>query len=150
MRKFYHVTLTSEERRELQRMITSGKHAARKLAHARILLLSDSGPEGPAKLDREIREALGVAMSTIERVRQRFVEEGLEAALVARRPRRVYQRKLDGDGEARLTMLACSKPPDGRKAWTLDLLADQMVVYGYEISRSTVDRTLKKTKSSPG
>lgn len=150
MRKFYHVTLTNEERCELQRMITSGKHAARKLAHARILLLSDSGPEGPGKTDKQIREALGAAMSTTERVRQRFVEEGLEAALIARRPRRVYRRKLDGDGEAKLTMLACSKAPDGRKAWTLDLLADQMVVYGYQVSRSTVDRTLKKTKLSLG
>ena len=150
MHKFYHVTLTSEERRDLQRLVTSGKHAARKLAHARILLLSDTGDEGPGKMDKEIHQALGVAISTIERVRQRFVEEGLDAALTPKKSTRVHPRKLDGDGEARLTMLACSAPPEGRKVWSLQLLADEMVVFGYDVSRCTVHRTLKKTKSSRG
>ena len=149
-KKFFHVTLTSEERNDLRKMLSSGKHAARKLMHARVLLLSDSGPEGPGMTDRQIREALGVAMSTTERVRQRFVEEGLEAALVRKKPDRDYPRKLDGVGEAKLTMLACSKPPDGRRAWTAQLLANNMVLLGYDVSRRTVQRTLKKTKLSLG
>jgi len=150
MHKYYHVTLTSEERRDLQRLVSSGKHTARKLVHARILLLSDTSDEGSGKMDKEIHAALGVAVSTIERVRQRFVEEGLDAALVPKKANRVYARKLDGDGEARLTMLACSTPPEGRKVWSLQLLADAMVVFGYDVSRCTVHRTLKKTKSSRG
>lgn len=150
MAKYYRVTLSLEERHALRRMLTCGHHAARKLAHARILLLSDEGSDGPGKLDQEIHDALGVAISTIQRVRERFVLEGFEAALRPRPPRRTYKRALDGDGEAKLTMLACSKPPDGRKAWTMELLADEMVVFGYPISRSTVQRTLKKTRSSRG
>jgi hypothetical protein len=88
----------------------------------------------------------------VERVRKEFVEEGLEAALERRRPRRLYQRKLDGDGEAHLVALACQKPPEGRSRWTLQLLADRMVQLEYvdEISYQTVRRTLKKTNSSLG
>ena len=89
-------------------------------------------------------------MSTTGRIRQRFVEEGLEAALVRKKPDRHYPRKLDGEGEAKLTMLACSKAPDGRKRWTAQLLANNLVLLGYDVSRRTVQRTLKKTRLSRG
>jgi transposase len=133
-------------------MLSSGHHAARKLTHARILLLSDSGPEGPGMADSAISQTLGVDVTTIERIRQRFVEEGFEAALVRKPSRRHYPRILDGDAEAKLTLLACSTPPEGCQAWTAQLLADQMVVLGHvdAVSRSTVQRALKKTTSNRG
>jgi transposase len=152
MKKRYIVTLTQEERRMLQAMLSRGKAAARKLMHARILLKADVAAGGPGWNDEAIVEALEVGRATVERVRKEFVEEGLEAALERRKPRRQYQRKLDGDGEAHLIALACQKPPEGRSRWTLRLLADHMVQLEYvdEISYQTVRRTLKKTKSSLG
>jgi transposase len=145
--KKYVVTLTDEEREELSRMLASGRAAARKLMHARILLKADSGKGGPGWEDARIAEALEAGTATIERVRRQFVEEGLEAALTRRRPRREYERKLDGDGEAHLIALACSQAPEGRKRWTLRLLADRMVALEYvdELSYETVRRVLKKT-----
>jgi transposase len=152
MKKKYIVTLTEEERQTLQEMLSRGKAAARKLMHARILVKADAPPAGPGWNDEAIAEALEVGRATVERVRKEFVEEGLEAALERRRPRRVYLRKLDGDGEAHLVALACQKPPEGRRRWTLPLLADRMVALKYveEISYQTVRRTLKKTRSSLG
>jgi len=152
MKKKYIVTLTPEERQMLQQMLSRGKAAARKLMHARILLKADVAAGGPGWNDEAIVEALEVGRATVERVRKEFVEEGLEAALERRKPRRQYRRKLDGDGEAHLIALACQKPPDGHSRWTLRLLADRMVELEYidEISYQTVRRTLKKTKSSLG
>jgi len=152
MKKKYIVTLTDEERRMLQEMLSRGKAAARKLTHARILLKADAADGGPNWNDERIAEGLEVGRATVERVRKEFVEEGLEAALERRKPRRVYLRKLDGDGEAHLVALACGKPPEGRSRWTLQLLADRMVELQYveEISYQTVRRTLKKTRSSLG
>lgn len=152
MRKRYIVTLTEEERVRLWGLISSGKASARKLTHARILLKADSSEAGPGWKDAAIGQALEVGTATVERVRKRFVEEGLEAALARRKPRRQYQRKLDGDGEAHLIALACSEPPAGRGRWTLRLLAERMVVLEYveELSKDTVRRVLKKTSSSPG
>jgi transposase len=153
LQKKYHVTLTAEERGELERMISVGKAAARKLAHARILLKADEAEGGPAWADEQIAQALDVGLSTVWRVRRRFVEEGTEAAVAPKPSTRVYARKLDGAGEARLVMLACSAPPQGRKRWTLQLLADRMVVLGHAedgLSYETVRRVLKKTRSSPG
>jgi transposase len=153
MQKTYHVTLTPEERSELERMISAGKAAARKLAHARILLKADEAEGGPGWNDERIAEALDVGLSTVWRIRRRFVEEGTEAAVAPRASTRVYARKLDGAAEARLVKLACSKPPEGRKRWTLQLLADRMVVLGHAedgLSYETVRRVLKKTRSSPG
>jgi transposase len=153
MQKKYHVTMTPEERRELERMISVGKAAARKLAHARVLLKADEAEGGPGWNDEQIAEALDVGLSTVWRVRRRFVEEGIEAAIVPPPSTRVYTRKLDGAGEARLVKLACSRPPDGRKHWTLQLLADRMVVLGHAedgLSYETVRRVLKKTRSSRG
>jgi len=148
MEKKYTVTLTEEERRMLQDMLSRGKTAARKLMHARILLKADVSPGGPGWNDEMIAVGLEVGRATIERVRKEFVEEGLEAALERRQPRRQYRRRLDGDGEAHLVALACQKPPEGRSRWTLRLLADRMVQLEYvdQISYQTVRRTLKKTK----
>jgi transposase len=152
MKKKYLVTLVEEERRMLQEMLSRGKAAARKLMHARILLKADAAAGGPAWEDQSIAEALEVGRATVERVRKQFVEEGLEAALERRKPRRVYERKLDGDGEAHLVALACQEPPEGRSRWTLRLLADRMVQLEYvdQLSYQTVRRTLKKTRSSLG
>ena len=146
MKKKYIVTLTQEERRMLQAMLSKGKAAARKLMHARILLKADAGPGQQACSDGQIAEGLDVGRATVERVRKMFVEEGLEAALVRRRPDRQYERALDGDGEAHLVALACQKPPEGRSRWTLRLLADRMVQLQYvdQVSYQTVRRTLKK------
>ena len=152
MRKIYVVTLTSEERKTLQELISSGKAAARKLSHARILLKADSSEPSPSWNDSAISQALDVGTATVERVRKRFVEDGLEAALSRRKPRREYKRKLDGDGEAHLIALACSESPEGSARWTLRLLADRMVALEHidELSYQTVRRVLKKTNLSLG
>ena len=146
--KKYIVTLTADERQALHDLIAAGKAAAQKLTHARILLKADAAEGGPAWPDRRIAEAIEVSDATIERVRQRFVEHGLEAALVRKpqdRPSR--QRALDGRAEARLIALACSTPPDGRKGWTMKLLADKLVELEVvpTVSDETVRRALKKT-----
>jgi len=145
--KKYIVTLTQEERESLHALLSRGKASARKLEHARILLKADSSEGGPGWMDEAIVEALDVSLSTVHRVRERFVEEGLEAALVRLKPRRVYQRKLDGGAEAHLIALACSAPPEGRNRWTLRLLADQMVALRYveSLGKDAVRETLKKT-----
>lgn len=150
--KKYHVTLTPEERSQLDRLVSAGKAAARKLAHARVLLKADEAEGGPGWKDEQIAEALDVGLSTVARVRQRFVEQGLEAALVRKPTSRTYARRLDGKGEAHLVAVACSKPPAGRKRWTLQLLADRVVALGHaeELSYETVRRVLKKTRPSPG
>ena len=151
--KKYLVTLTAEERQSLHALTAAGKGAARVLAHARILLKADQAEGGPAWPDERIAEALDVGLSTIARVRQRFVEQGLDAAL-SRKPRErpARQPKLDGRGEARLIALACSAPPQGRKEWTMKLLADRLVELEVvdTISDETVRRVLKKTRSSRG
>jgi len=148
MEKKYVVELTDEERQMLRELISSGKGSARKIAHARILLKVDN----QAIKDSEIAKAVEVGTATVARVRQRFVEEGLEAALERRMPRREYWRKLDGDATAHLIALACSEPPEGRCRWTLKLLASSMVALEYidSVSKNTVHRTLKKTNLSLG
>jgi transposase len=145
MAKKYRVTLTPEEREVLRRMIARGKAAARKLAHARVLLQADEG--GPARADEDIAAALNVSVRTIERVRQRFVEQGLEAALLPKPTKRIYAHKLDGEQEAHLIALACSAPPEGKGRWTLRLLAEQMVELQHvdALSYETVRQALKKT-----
>lgn len=150
MAKVHRVTLTGEERRDLEALISRGKGAARKLAHARILLQADEAEGGPRRTDPEIARALNVNVRTVERVRRRFVEEGLEAALVPKPSERVYARLLDGAQEARLIALACSGPPDGKPRWTLRLLADRAVELGIveAVSHETVRGVLKKTNSS--
>jgi transposase len=149
--KKYKVTLTADERQFLHTLVSAGKAAALKLTHARILLKADAAPSGPAWTDARIAEAIEVNRTTVEQVRQRFVEQGLEAALVRKKqaqPSR--ERKLDGAGEARLIALACSEPPLGRAAWTLRLLAERLVELEVveTISTETVRQALKKTNSS--
>jgi transposase len=152
MEKRYRVTLTEPERDDLRKLVSVGKSAASKLVRARILLLADQAEGGPAKSDAEIVEALGCGRSSIERVRKRFVEESLEAALTPKPSQRVYERKMDGKAEAQLIALACSAPPEGRARWTLRLLSDRLVTLeeGEKVSYETVRRTLKKTSLSLG
>jgi transposase len=151
--KKYLVTLTSEEREHLARLTSAGKASALVLTRARVLLKADQADGGPAWDDARIAEALDVGHRTVERVRQRFVERGLEAAL-RRKPqdRPSRERKLDGAAEARLIALACSAPPGERVAWTLQLLADRLVELRVvdAVSDETVRRVLKKTRSSRG
>jgi hypothetical protein len=148
----YKVTLMDEERTELEGLISAGRAAARKLCRARVLLKADAGPGGPAWDDGRISEALQVGRATVERVRRQFVEYGMDVALERKKPEREYERRLDGQGEARLIALACSQAPEGRERWTLQLLADRMVALSYvpALSRDTVRRALKKTNSSRG
>ena len=152
MRKLYHVTLTEAERKQLFELINKGKSNARRQAHARILLQADETAAGLSRSDAEIQDALGAATSTIQRVRQRFVEDGLEAALERRLPTRRYRRLIDGKAEAHLIALACGEPPAGHGGWTLRLLANRMVTLEYcdTLSHETVRRVLKKTNSSRG
>ena len=152
MKKRYRVTLTEYERLDLQKLVSTGKAAAKKLVRARIVLLADQEEGGPGLSDPEIVAALGCGRVTVERVRQQFVEDGLEAALQPPPRKRVYERRLDGKAEAHLVALACGSPPEGRARWTLRLLADRMVALEYveELSYETVRRTLKKTSSSRG
>jgi transposase len=146
MAKRYLVTLTEDERAHLLALTKKGKVAARQLTRAHILLQADAGG-----IDSVIAAALHVAIGTVERVRKRFVEAGLEAAL-RERPRPGGQRKLDGKQEAFLIALACSTPPEGRTSWTMQLLAYKLVELRVvdAISDETVRRTLKKTRSSRG
>jgi homeodomain-containing protein len=152
MPKTQHVTLTTEQRAQLLELITTGTAAAHSLAHARILLKADEGEEGPAWTDTAIAEALETSVPTVERVRARFAQAGLEAALRRRVAARPRARKLDGAGEAHLIALSCSEPPAGQEHWALRLLAERMVELQYvdAISHETVRRTLKKMNSSPG
>ena len=152
MPKKYRVTLTPEERQQLTDLVSKGKAAARARAHAQILLKSDEAEGGPAWTDAAICTALTVGLCTEMRVRERFVEEGFDAALRPRRSSYVQPRKLDGHWEAQLVTLACSEAPEGHSQWSLRLLADRLVQLGAVeyVSHETVRQTLKKTKSSPG
>jgi hypothetical protein len=154
-RKKNPVSLSEDDRGRLESLIAHGHAPARELTHARILLKADEGEDAPDEAwpDVKIAEALEISRSTVSRVRERFVEEGLEAALVHRRPKNTKPLKLDGSQQAHLIALACSEPPKGRERWSLRLLADRFV--GLEcaeepISRELVRGTLKKAPSSPG
>lgn len=145
MEKKYRVTLTEEERAELGKLVSVGKTAARRLNHARILLMSDAGAQGLRRTDVQIVEALNIGTRTVERVRQRFVEEGFEAALDPK-PRPRIPLKLKENVKGDVVALAKSDPPKGRKRWTLRLLAGSLVeLKGHEkISHESVRRVLKK------
>ena len=151
MVKRYRVRLAEEEQQGLRSLVSRGRAAAYRQTHARILLLCDENQADGAMKDEEIARALKVGTATVERVRRRCVEEGLEAALGRRQQLNRRQRKLDGAGEAHLIALTCSQPPEGRAGWTLRLLADQLVECEIvdSISTETVRQTLKKTNSSP-
>lgn len=147
MKKKYPVVLTGPQRQHLQEFIGAGTAPARKLTHARVLLKADQGAEGPAWVDDTIAEAVEVSQPTVSRIRRQYVEQGLEAALDRRPPRRVYARKLDGKQEARLIALTCGTPPVGQARWSLRLLADKLVELeiAEAVSYQTVRRILKKT-----
>jgi transposase len=146
MKKKYPVILSEAQREQLKSLIAAGSAPARKLTHARILLKADQSPEGPGWVDEQVADAVEVSQPTVARVRKQYFEEGLEAALNRRPPNRHYQRKLDGEQEARLLALACSEPPEGQARWSLRLLADRLVELEVveDISYQTVRRTLKK------
>jgi Homeodomain-like domain len=148
----YRVTLTDDERQELEQLVSSGKAAARKLTHARILLLADDAL-GAVRSDEQIVAALGTSPRTVSRVRQQLVTGGMDHALLRRRqPARPDKVKIKGDVEQRLVELACSDPPKGRCHWTLQLLADELIVLGLvkRVGIETVRQALKKTTSSRG
>jgi len=151
--KKYKVTLTREEREELSSITVKGSHKSQKVLNALILLNCDEGEcQEHRSINEEISKMLGIGMRKIDRVKKRFVEEGLEVALNGHKSQRTYDRKADGDFEAHLVALSCSEPPSGFDRWSLRLLADKVVELNYieNVSYETVRRVLKKTKSSRG
>jgi transposase len=150
MNKKYVVRLTEAEREHLEEVVSKGKAAAYRIKHANLLLKTDA--DGPNWSDEEAADAFGCHANTVRNVRQRFVEQDLDAAL-QRKKRECPPREkiLDGKKEARLIAVSCSEPPEGRSRWTLELLADRLVELGIveSVSASTVCRTLKKTNSAP-
>lgn len=150
--KKYRVRLTTDEQEELKALVSRGRSAAYRQTHARILLMSDESRADGGMTDAHISSALGVGLSMVERVRRRCVEGGIESALNRKKQMRRRQKRLDGEGEARLIAIACGEPPDGRAGWTLKLLADRLVECEIveTISTETVRRVLKKTSSSRG
>jgi len=152
MVKKYIVTLTAEERAELEKFTKTGRGAADRITRARILLKADSNQAGGGWLDEDIAAALDVSTTTVERTRHRFVELGLHASLKRRPGGGRKQRCLNGEPEAHLVALVCSEAPTGQARWSLRLLADEMVRLGYveSVSHETVRQTLKKTNFSHG
>lgn len=152
MAKKYIVDLSGAERDYLEKLTTIGRHTAQEIIHARILLKASENQEGGAWKDQAIAQALDVGVATVERVRRRFVEEGLEATLKRKLGAGRKERRLDGKQEAQLIALACSNPPTGRGRWTLRLLATKMVELEYleALSHETVRQTLKKTNCNLG
>jgi len=144
----YKVTLSEDERRLLEEITTRGKHSSQKMLNALILLGCDEGPfQEQKQTGQQLADVLPVSLRKIDRIKRRFVEEGLEAALEKRKPDRQYEKKVDGDFEAHLVALSCSEPPKGHARWSLRLLADKMVELEYvdSVSHETVRRVLKKT-----
>lgn len=152
MNRKYVLKLTADERTWLEGIVRTGTSAAWKIQHAHALLKMDRGEDGPGWDDARIAEAFGMTTRSLEAWRKRAVEEGPQALLERRYPARPHCRKLDGAGEAQLVKLACSHAPRERTGWTLNLLADKLVELQVveSISRETVRRTLKKTRSSRG
>jgi transposase len=147
LRDKHVVRLTPEQRREFEQLLRTGTHAARTLAHARILLLADAGPDGDGETDEVIAEAVGVHVNTVARVRKLFATRDARAALHRKKPTGRQYRKLDGAQEAHLIAVACTPAPDGHARWTMKLLADKLVELEVveAIDPSTVWRTLKET-----
>lgn len=151
--KRYIVTLTEEERSFLTELTSRGRHRSQKVLNALILLACDKGGYQQLRsTNAEISKVLNISMRKIDRVKKRFVIGGLDSALNGKKSIRVYEKKADGDFEAHLIALSCSKPPEGFSRWSLRLLADRAVELRYidNISHETVRRVLKKTKLSPG
>ncbi len=145
--KKYIVELTEAERHDLRELVDAGKAAAQKIKHANILLKADQAEGGPAWKDERIAEAFGCHRTTVENVRKRLVFEGIDAAINRRREGVGRPRKVDGDVEAKITMIACSEPPEERSRWTLQMIADRLVELDVvdSCSPATVCRAMKKT-----
>ena len=148
MAKKYIVRLSSEERIELETIVSKGKVAAHKRRHAQVLLKADVSESGPCWTDAQISDAFDITVRTVENIRQRLVQQGLEAAINRAKRSGTKSTKLDGEQEAYLVALTCSDPPEGRARWSLRLLADQMVELDYvdSIAHETIRQTLKKTR----
>lgn len=149
----YLVTLTEEERIELKSISSKGKHRSQKVLNALILLGCDEGSfQQKRSINQDIATVLNVSMKKIDRLKKRFVEEGLEIALNGTKGQRAYERKADGEFEAHLVALSCSEPPEGHVRWSLRLLADTVVELQYieTVSHETIRQVLKKTNSSLG
>jgi hypothetical protein len=149
----YKVTLNEEEHDKLRAITSTGAHRTQKILNALILLNCDEGEHGEGKTTNEkIAGVLKVSMKKIDRVKKRFVEEGLDVALGGHKSIRVYDRKADGEFEAHLIALSCGEPPEGFERWSLRLLAEKAVELDYidSVSYETVRRVLKKTKQNPG
>jgi transposase len=151
-KKKYIVSLTASERNLLEQLTKKGKSAAYKMNHARILLKADINHKDGEWTDGQISESLNIAHATIERVRQRFVEEGMESALSRREQKKRRQKIIDGEKEAYLIAIACSETPAGKSNWTLKMLADKMIELNYveQVSTETIRQTLKKTNLNLG
>jgi transposase len=150
--KRYKVNLRADEREALDRLVNTGKGSASRLRRARILLMADESQAGGGWQDAEIAKALGTHLRTVERIREKCVESGIEGALNHTRPQKSRSTVLDGEKEARLVQLACTAAPDGRENWTMQMLADKLIeleIVG-TISRETVRTTLKKMNLSRG
>ena len=152
MKQKYIVKLTEAERSQLKELVSSGEGSAREIRRAYILLKSDSSAAGPGWEYKAICEAYEVSALAVYNVRKNYVEGGLKRAILRKKPDRVYERRLDGEGEAHLIALACSDPPDGYERWSLRLLQDRLVRLDIveNISHETIRQTLKKTNSSLG
>lgn len=148
----YRIHLTAEEVSELNAIISKGSHTTQTFRNAYILLNCDEGPYAAKVTNEEISKVLKAGMRTIDRVKKKFVEQGLQACLKRQPTTRVYETKVDGEAEAKLVALCCSDPPEGHAKWSLRLLADKMVELEYveDISYETVRRVLKKTNLSLG
>ena len=149
----HSIALSEDQRRRLEQLVSKGVAPARQITHAHILLKADSSEGGPTWSDEQIHESFGVGVSTIRRVRQRFVEHGLEDALTRRpQPPRPEKRVLNGRHEAYVIALSCGEKPEGRERWSVRLLAHKMVEAGYveQVGRETIRVTLKKTNSNRG
>lgn len=150
--KKYIVKLSRKDRAGLQRMLNKGRAPARRLTHARILLKADTSRQGEGLGDEQIARAVEVGVATVERVRQRFAQQGLAAALEPKEQQNRKRRKIDGQAEARLIATACSPPPEGRAGWTLELLGQELVRLKLvdHVCAETVRQALKKTSLSRG
>jgi hypothetical protein len=151
--KKYIVTLTADEREMLGVLTSKGKHRSQKIINALILLGCDEGEfQKKRSINKEIVKVLNVSMKKIDRVKKRFIEDGLDITLNGRKGSRIYVKKADGDFEAHLVALSCSDPPKGFARWSLRLLADKVVELDYidNVSHETIRQVLKKTKSNLG
>ena len=151
--KKYKVTLQKEERENLEAITRKGSHQSQKVVNALVLLNCDEGKFNDHRLrGLDVANVLRISMRRVDRVKKRFVEDGMDAALGSRQGQRVHERKADGDFEAHLVALSCSKPPQGFARWSLRLLAERVVELQHidSVSHETIRRVLKKTKSSLG